>query len=143
MSYYHNPDFLFTFESPAVPSMMPLSGRAKLMELEEDNAYLQYLYPQTTRQILALIEEACDRLEYAGSFMFDQYPDKTTLRLMAGQIFHDFLKTNPDAYKKDFPQGETSSDETHDILRDMIEILLFHEIMYRRNRYRNHRRLYL
>ena len=29
------------------------------------------------------------------------------------------------------------------LLRDMIEVVLYHEIMYRRNRYRNHKRLYL
>lgn len=143
MGQYNNPDFLFTFDTPAVPSMMPASGRAKLWEMEEDNAYLNYLYPQITRQIRNFVEEACDKLEYDGSLMFDAYPDKTSLQIMAGQIMNDFMKKYPDAYKKDFPQGEISSDGYHKMLRDMIEIILFHEVMYRRNRYRNHKRLYL
>lgn len=92
MGQYNNPDFLFSFDLPAVPTMVPASGRAKLWEMEEDNAYLNYLYPQVTRQIREFTEEACDKLEYEGSLMFDVYPDKTSLRLMAGEILTDFRK---------------------------------------------------
>lgn len=132
MGQYYNPDFLFTFDAPAVPSMAPASGRAKLWEMEEDNAYLNYLYPQISRQIREFVSDACDKLEYEGSIMFDTYPDKTTLQIMAEETMRDFKKKYPDAYSGD---GK--------MLRDMIEVVLFHEIMYRRNRYRNHRRLYL
>ena len=51
---------------------------------------------------------------------------------MAAGIEKDFRKKYPDAYTQ---EGT--------LLRDMIEVVLFHEIMYRRNRYRNHKRLYL
>lgn len=156
MGQYNNPDFLFSFDLPSVPMMAPASGRAKLWEMEEDNAYLNYLYPQVTRQIREFTEETCDKLEYEGSLMFDVYPDKTTLRLMAGEILADFRKKYPDAYKTE-PSNEnapasgnnTASENSatennrDDMLRDMIEVVLFHEIMYRRNRYRNHKRLYL
>lgn len=142
MGQYNNPDFLFSFDLPAVPTMAPASGRAKLWEMEEDNAYLNYLYPQVTRQIREFTEEACDKLEYEGSLMFDVYPDKTSLRLMAGEILADFRKKYPDAYKTE-ASNENASGNGDAMLRDMIEVVLFHEIMYRRNRYRNHKRLYL
>lgn len=141
MGQYNNPDFLFTFDGPAVPSMMPASGRARLWELEEDNAYLNYLYPQITKQIREFTEEACDKLEYEGSLMFDVYPDKASLRIMAGEIQGDFLKKYPDTCRES-PEGEAPAYSSK-MLRDMIEVVLFHEIMYRRNRYRNHKRLYL
>lgn len=132
MNQYDNPDFLFHFERAAVPSMEPARGAKKLWEMEEENSYLKYLYPKITKQINEFVEESCDRMEYEGSLMFDLYPDKTALRIMAAGIEKDFRKKYPDAY----PQEET-------LLRDMIEVVLFHEIMYRRNRYRNHKRLYL
>lgn len=71
-------------------------------------------------------------MEYEGSLMFDVYPDKTALQITAAGIERDFRKKYPDAY----PEEGT-------LLRDMIEVVYFHEIMYRRSRYRNHKRLYL
>lgn len=132
MSHFDNPDFMFSFEKPAIPAIAPAPGSTKLWELEEDNAYLKYLYPQITRQISEFVEEQCDRMEYEGSLMFDEYPDKISLQIMAAGIEGDFRKKYPNTYPQD-----------SSLLRDMIEVVLFHEIMYRRNRYRNHKRLYL
>ena len=64
--------------------------------------------------------------------MFDQYPDRTALQIVASGIEKDFRKKYPDSY---------SQEDT--LLRDMIEVVLFHEIMHRRYRYRSRRRLYL
>lgn len=132
MNRYESPDFLFHFDKPAVPSMEPARGTMKLWEMEEDNSYLKFLYPQITQQIAEFVEDSCDRMEYEGSLMFDDYPDKTALRIIASGIENDFRKKYPDSYTR---EGT--------LLRDMIEVVLFHEIMYRRNRYRNHKRLYL
>lgn len=139
MGQYNNPDFLFTYDAVTTPSMMPASGRAKLWEMEEDNAYLNYLYPKITKQIYEFVEELCDQLEYEGSLMFDAYPDKTSLRHFAEKIEKDYLKKYPDC--TDDCKNEMSPQKSP-LLRDMIEVVLFHEIMYRRNRYRNHKRLY-
>ncbi len=132
MDNYDNPDFLFTLEQPAVPTLAPISGSARLWEMEADNSYLKYLYPKIPQQISEFVEEQCDQMEYEGSMMFDNYPDKASLQIMAAGILADFKKKYPDA-----STGEDS------LLRDVIEVILFHEIMYRRNRYRNHKRLYL
>ena len=109
----------FDNQTPYVPTYPPALGSQKLMELEADNSYLKYLYPKITRQI-------------EGSLMFDVFPDKIALQLMAAGIAGEFTKKYPDSYPE---EGR--------LLRDMIEVVLYHEIMYRRNRYRNHKRLYL
>ena len=132
MNYYDNPDFLFSFEHAVMPTLAPAPGSTRLWEMEEDNSYLKYLYPQITRQISEFVEEQCDQMEYEGSLMFDVYPDKTALQITAAGIEQEFRKKYPDAY----PEEGT-------LLRDMIEVVYFHEIMYRRSRYRNHKRLYL
>lgn len=125
MSHYDDSEFF-------LPTYPPASGRVKLWELETDNMYLKYLYPKITRQISEFVEEECDKMEYEGSLMFDLFPDKVALQIMAAGITEEFKKKYPDAYT-----------EESELLRDMIEVVLFHEIMYRRNRYRNHKRLYL
>ena len=122
----------FDNQTPYVPTYPPALGSQKLMELEADNSYLKYLYPKITRQISEFVEEECDKKEYEGSLMFDVFPDKIALQLMAAGIAGEFTKKYPDSYPE---EGR--------LLRDMIEVVLYHEIMYRRNRYRNHKRLYL
>ena len=132
MHYYDEITKLHPSHSGASPTLSPISGVDKLWELETDNSYLKYLYPKITRQISEFVENECDKMEYEGRLMFDLFPDKTSLHLMAAGITQAFQKENPDAYP-----------EQENYLRDMIEVVLFHEIMYRRNRYRNHKRLYL
>ena len=50
-----------------------LPGRQNVMqeEIEEDDyQYITKMYPAVAREILELIEDSCDRLEYEGSMMF-------------------------------------------------------------------------
>lgn len=131
MGQYNNPDFLFTFERPAVPSLAPVSNSMKIWEIEEDNAYLNYLYPKVTQKLQEISSEYCDRMEYEGSLMYDAYPDKLSLQRIATRIL--------DTYKN---ENETDSACDHDMLQNMAETVLYQEIMFRRNRYRNRRRLY-
>ena len=132
MHYLDSEKEFYQSHYPVTPTLTPISGVDKLWELETDNNYLKYLYPKITRQISEFVENECDKMEYEGSLMFDLFPDKVALQMMASGIASDFQKENPDVYP-DQPEP----------LRDMIEVVLFHEIMYRRNRYRNHKRLYL
>lgn len=131
MGQYNNPDFLFTFERPAVPSLSPVSGQMKLWEMEEDNAYLNYLYPQVAKEMQEIAVDLCDRMEYEGSLMYDMYPDKISLQRLAAQVYDSYIQKNPPA-----DPGE----EKH--LRHLAEVALYHEIMFRRSRYRSHRRMY-
>lgn len=114
-----------------LPPLPPISSVMKSWEMEEDNDYLKYLYPKVSKDISEFVEEECDKMEFEGSMMFDAYPDKTSLQILARQIFRLFRKKYPDAYP-----------DQDDLLLDMIEVILFHEMIHRRNRYRNHQRLY-
>ena len=82
----------FDNQTPYVPTYPPALGSQKLMELEADNSYLKYLYPKITRQISEFVEEECDKMEYEGSLMFDVFPDKIALQLMAAGIAGEFTK---------------------------------------------------
>ncbi len=121
----------YWFGLPTSPLMQPVLGEGKLWELENDYSYLKYLYPDICSQINEFITDECDQLEYDGSPIFDSYPDKITLQRLAQKILRQCNKKDPDTY----PMNNTH-------LRDLVEILLYHEILFRRNRYRNRKRLY-
>ena len=40
-----------------------------------DYDYMKSVYPETAKRLLPFVEEECDRLEYEGSMMYDEYPD--------------------------------------------------------------------
>ena len=62
----------------------------ELMQLakqdEEDLARMKELYPARIREILAEVERACDTMEYEGSIMFDEMPEKQRFLDMADGI---------------------------------------------------------
>ena len=62
----------------------------ELMQLakqdEEDLARMKELYPSRIREILAEVERACDTMEYEGSIMFDEMPEKQRILDMADGI---------------------------------------------------------
>ncbi len=122
----------YWFGQPQIPTMSPVFGAEKLCELENDVSYLKYLYPDMCRQINECIEEECDRLEYEGSFIFDDYPDKTMLRHLADSIVTTCRQKSPETFSKE-----------HTHIHELVEVLLYNEIFFRRNRYRSRKRLYL
>lgn len=131
MNHMELPPQDYWFGQPAIPSMQPVFGAGKLWEMENDYSYLKYLYPDICNPIQELIDEECDQLEYDGSFIFDSYPDKISLQQLAHKILKKCNDKSPDTF---------SMDNKH--IRELVEILLYHEILYRRNRYRNRKRLY-
>lgn len=55
---------------------------------QKDVEYMKQSLPIPLQVIQAEIEEECDKLEYAGSVMFDEYPDKNHIRMLADTILH-------------------------------------------------------
>ena len=120
MNQNPRPNFL---TGPLQVPLFPLYGYDNLEEAEHDFDYMKQLYPRDTRKIQAMIEDTCDRLEYAGSVMFDEYPDRLQLALMANKIYN-----------------QLTPEESSNWLRSMIEIMLCNEMCQRRRRYRSRRR---
>ena len=48
-------------------------------EYERDMERMKELYPKRMKKLLAYVEEECDKMEYEGSEMYDEYPDKVLL----------------------------------------------------------------
>lgn len=56
---------------------------------EKDREYMKGIFPQRAKEIQEKIEDACDKLEYEGSMMFDEYPDKLMMRNICERIYKD------------------------------------------------------
>ena len=56
---------------------------------EKDWDYIKGMYPQMAKEIQEKVEEACDKLEYDGSMMFDEYPDKLMMRNICDRIYKE------------------------------------------------------
>lgn len=122
----------YWFGQPLSPALSPVFGAEKLWEMENDYSYLKYLYPKICGKIRENTEDECDRLEYEGSPMFDTYPDKISLQQMAHKILMKCREEDPETFPPDDPH-----------IPEIVEIILYQEILFRRNRYRNRKRLYL
>ena len=51
-----------------------------------DYDYMKSIYPDTAKRVLPYMEEECDRMEYDGSMMYDEYPDRLPNRPIAFMI---------------------------------------------------------
>ena len=119
--YKEQPAFLFVEE-----------GRVKAVSYEK---FLQDILSQSSsalaRQILDLIEDICDQMEYEGSRMFDEYMDRTMLLAMVDKI-----------YDKIDHQEKQDCQKKEQLLYQMILSLLGGEIYHRRCRYRRKRNMF-
>lgn len=100
---------------------MYMVQRGMLEEERRDRLYFRGMYPQTLGLVQDRIEEECDKLEYEGSIMFDEYPDKNGLRRLLGRIMENME-----------PEKEISE--------DIVEILMLQEIIRRRMRWRRYKK---
>lgn len=90
-----------------------------------DYDYMKSIYPDTARRLIPFIEEECDRMEYEGSMMYDEYPDKLQLRLMCRRIYDRAS------------EGEESPGKW---LQELIEVMSCQEICRRRSEHRSFRK---
>ena len=54
--------------------------------MRRDLDYMKSIYPKAAKLLLPYVEEECDRMEYDGSMMYDEYPDQLQLRLMCRRM---------------------------------------------------------
>lgn len=88
-------------------------------DYEDDILYLKRMYPNIAREIAEFVEDECDKMEYAGSMMFEQYPDKVLM-----------MKLVDDIYEK-----VKYHDQESPYLKCLVQVMLCDEMHHRRSRY--------
>lgn len=99
----------------------------------EDARKMQNLYPATAREIQRYVEEECDKMEYEGSMMFDEYPDSIMLSRISEKIRNQMEE---DAAKKGDQVLIVMQIENQSWLGDLIQVVLVDEMHRRRCRHR-------
>lgn len=89
---------------------------------EWDYDYMKSMYPQLARRILPYVEDECERMEYEGSMIYDEYPDKLQLRLMCRRVYNKMMAS------------EEMEEDTR--IQEMVELLVYQELWKRRCMYR-------
>ena len=90
-----------------------------------DYDYRKSIYPDAAKRVLPYIEEECDRMEYDGSMMYDEYPDRLQLRLMCRRIYD---------------KAEKEENDPGTWLMDLIEVMTYQELCRRRAEHRDIRK---
>lgn len=117
-------------------------------EYERDMERLKEMYPDAAKKILRYVEEECDKMEYDGSVMFEEHPDRVMLLKITNDIY-DKVKDQFDLPKQE-EAGEVFTMNMEkkrrpprkNWLGDMVEVLLLQEMHRRRCRHRNCRKWY-
>ena len=94
---------------------------------KRDLEYMKCMYPELAKKVLLYVEDECERMTYDGSVIYDEYPDQLQIRLMCNRVYDKVKQSGVD-------------DEPH--LKDLIQILVFHELFQRRCEHRKCRRKY-
>lgn len=124
------------------PWMKEDSGNCDVKRYKDDRMYMQSLYLPMSREILFYVRDECDKQEYEGSFMFDEYPDKQALWSMAAAVRKKAAYLE-NMYRPVLEEDEqlkceghcTSCRGTESWLDNLIWVILCEEIGYRRRRY--------
>ena len=114
-----------------------------------DVEYMKSMYPMSAKKILPYVEEECDRMEYEGSMIYDEYPDRLLLYLMAGRIYDRMKEGEKKEIAMDIEKEQLETQELkrkkkdrEETLMDLVQILLYQEIVQRRCRHRRNCRHY-
>ena len=123
------------------------------IEYERDRERLKEMYPKEAKRIQRVVEEECDKMEYDGSLMFDEYPDRVMVQKLCDDIYNKVYdnttaEVETEQYRDrrpggGFPPPPPPPPPHRDRGgRDLIEILLFDEMFRRRCRHNRCRRFW-
>ena len=129
------------------------------METERDLQYLQQMYPADAKRMQKKVEEELDKLEYEGSMMYDEYPDRVSMLLICDRIEKALAREDAERQAKE--EADMEPDEEMNAMnmrrrdrgdrddfrfdrgrRNLLEVLLFNEMHKRRCKRRQCRRFW-
>lgn len=93
-----------------------------------DLEYLQQMYPGQAKMLQKRIAELLDKVDYEGSLLYDEYPDKWQLYRLGDSIVA-ILKREEEERGEDV----NTSPEKWEWIKDMVLLILYYEIYKRRH----------
>ncbi len=117
------------------PSGVQIPNQEDENSNELDIQYMKSMYPDFSRNIQVYIDEECDKLEYDGLYMYDEYPDREVVEQITDKIIAAVGKDERLKQKKIEAEAEVNNlqfREDYDTQRDLIKILFLNELFNRR-----------
>lgn len=101
-------------------------GFERAAGVEADRRLMESYYPRKAGLLKALVADECDRLDYEGSFIYDEYPDRRNIERVCREIC---------GQARDYPElraAEKDQMGEEELLADVIGALFCQEIHQRR-----------
>ncbi|MGN0314032.1 MAG: hypothetical protein ACI4EG_04470 [Fusicatenibacter sp.] len=114
---------------------------------ERERELLKSYYSATVADLQEMVEQECDRMDYEGSMMYDEYPDKFMMERLCRRICDRYLEEHPmeEEQMETMEDGDPGRDRRRRRgrrMEDLVSVLLNHEMYRRRCRRRRCRRFY-
>ena len=93
-----------------------------------DMEYLQQTYPNEVKRYQRKVAEILDKLDYEGSMIYDEYPDRYSIARLARTIVRSIRRETEEAQ-----ENKEVHPEKWEWMEDMIQVLLCNEIYKRRH----------
>lgn len=104
-----------------------------------DLEYLQQMYPSEAKRYQKMIAETLNQLDYEGSCIYDEYPDRWQLYRIT-QMIMDKIKRTDDMQGGDSNDAESVQQEGNntverqwDRIEEFVQVLLYYEIYKKRH----------
>lgn len=124
------PPYQATYMPYAMHGYMPLY-MAQEMDMKEDLQYLQEMFPQMAKRYAGKVSVVVDRMDYRGSMIYDEYPDRLRMQRLAHDISQMIEKEETAAAENETDAQKSAMDSRY--REELVYVLLCYEIAKRRH----------
>lgn len=134
-------DYQRTFPFYAAYPQYPNWNQISEDRIMEDLEYLQQMYPAYAKRYQVKISEVLDRIDYEGSMIYDEYPDRWQLERLVRSVMQMIkAEEGTTMHGENQNQAEDTSQEAmrDTWLRELLTVLLYYEVLKRRRKRKNY-----
>lgn len=117
-------------EYPRFPLYYEKYSVFNLLNNNIEAEFINSIYPRDLLELRHIIEDECEKLDFTGSMIYDEFPDKVMINKKCGEIASYALLNSS--------YGKKNKDISR--LKDIICILFTDEITKRRSMHKNYLR---
>ena len=100
-----------------------------------DLEYLQQMYPKEAKRYQKMIAGILDKMDYEGSMIYDEYPDRIQLYKLSMDILERIKREDEKKRQEEAGENEVPpvSEEKWMWIGDLIQVIMYYEIYKRRH----------
>ena len=94
-----------------------------------DLEYLQQMYPSEAKRYQKIIAEILNQIDYEGSCIYDEYPDKWQLYRLTQTVMDKIKRMEHTETEKQ----DSADEKSWDGIEEFVQVLLYYEIYKKRH----------